>query len=157
MAKSLNYSEGDCISIPLREGGYARGVVVRMNGSGIIFGYFFGPLVVNESDLAVDETLVPGREILRGQFGDLGLLENEWKVIGRLGGFDRKEWSMPKFLRWEEGEATGVLCTYDENSLEPILEDVITIDDIDTKSYPVDRLMGYGSVEIRLTKLLAPK
>ncbi len=65
MAKSLNYSEGDCISIPLREGGYARGVVARMNGSGIIFGYFFGPFIENESDLAVYEGLVPGNEVLR--------------------------------------------------------------------------------------------
>ena len=85
------------------------------------------------------------------------LLENEWKVIGHLEGFDRKNWNMPKFLRWDEGEAKGVLCTYDEHSLEPILEDVISMDDIDAKSYPVDRLMGYGSVEIMLTKLLAPK
>ena len=154
MANALSYSEGDCISIPLREGGYARGVIARMSGNGIIFGYFFGPFIAKENDLIVDESLVPGLEIIKGQFGDLGLLEREWKVIGHLKGWSREKWSMPKFLRWEEGETAGVLCTYDEESLDIVSEQSISISDIDVTQYPRDRLMGYGSVEIKLTKLL---
>ena len=40
----LPYSEGSVFLVPLRNGGYARGVVARATGEGKgLFGYFFGP------------------------------------------------------------------------------------------------------------------
>lgn len=155
MAKKINYSEGDCFSVPLRSGGFARGIISRMDGKGIVFGSFFGPLIENENDLAVDTNLQSGMEILKGQFGDPGMLENEWKRIGHVENWSRDSWPLPQFLRWENGDKKGILCTYDENSLLSISEDVVVISDIDVIDYPPDGLMGYGFVEIKLTKLLA--
>ncbi len=36
------YGEGDWFAVPLRNGGYALGVVARRDGRGGIIGYFFG-------------------------------------------------------------------------------------------------------------------
>lgn len=153
MSKNINYSIGDCFSIPLREGGFGRGVIVRMDGEGIVFSYFYGPLIEDANDLKIDSTITPGREVLVGQFGDLGLLNNEWEIIGHLKNWKSSEWDLPKFLRWEEGEDTGVICAYDD-TLELISEESVLISDHDVSRIPEDRLMGYGSVEIKLTKIL---
>ena len=89
-----------------------------------------------------------------GRFGHLGLLNGEWEVIGKVSDWSRSRWPMPPFLRWEEGWEVGIMCTYDQNTLETISEK-ISINKVNVGDYPVDRLMGYGAVEIRLTKLLA--
>lgn len=156
MAKKINYAEGDCFSVPLREGGFALGVVARMDAQGVVFGYFFGPKVDNV-ELLYPTSIEIDSHILKGQFGDLGLLNGDWKVIGEIPGWSRDSWIMPPCLRWEAGETKGILCTYDENTLEAIAEEEVLVSDIAVNDYPVDRLMGYGSVEIKLTKLLAAK
>jgi hypothetical protein len=43
MARKLPDSEGDGFAVPLRDGGYAIGVVARMDRKGSVLGYFFGP------------------------------------------------------------------------------------------------------------------
>jgi hypothetical protein len=154
MVKKINYSEGDCFSIPLREGGFARGVVARMNEEGIVFGYFFGPKIEEFTGLYVDD-LRPEQAILSGQFGDLGLLNEEWKVIGKVPDWSRGRWAMPSFLRFNEGVSTGFLSTYDEDSLKCINEKKIKLSEINVRDFPKDSVMGYGFVEIKLTKLLS--
>ena len=62
---------------------------------------------------------------------------------------------MQPCLRWEEGDKKGILCTYDEDSLEIKEEKEITMEGVSANDYLVDRLMGYGSVEIKLTRILA--
>jgi len=154
MAKKINYTEGDCFAVPLREGGFARGIVVRMDGKGIVFGYFFGPLIEDLNGIEVDNSLQPGSEVLMGQFGDLGLLNGEWKIVGKILKWSREQWKMPPLVRWEVGDKNAFLSTYDDNSLEMVSEEAVSAADIDLGNYPADRLMGYGSVEIKLTKLL---
>jgi hypothetical protein len=154
VGKKINYSEGDCFSIPLREGGFARGVVARMDGDGIIFGYFFEPRIVEFADIHIDD-LSPEKAILSGQVGDLGLLNEEWKVIGRIPDWSRKEWPMPSFLRFDEGDSIGFLSTYDEDSLKCINEQEVQLSRINALDFPKDSVMGYGFVEIKLTKLLS--
>jgi len=156
VAKKVNYSEGDCFYIPLRNGGYARGVVARMNGNGIIFGYFFGPKINHSADVSIDDGLSPKQAILSGQFGDLGLLNGEWGVVGKMPNWSRNKWPMPPFLRVDTGNSVGVLSTYDENSLKFESEQEIDLSQVDVENTPRDRVMGYGSVEIKLTKILSP-
>ncbi len=153
MGKKINYSEGDCFSIPLRGEGFARGVIARMNGRGTVFGYFFGPKIADLADVCVGD-LCPEQAIFSGQFGDLGLLNGEWTVIGRVPDWSREKWRFPSFLRFDEGSPTGFLSTYDEDSLQCINEQKIKLSEIDVRDYPEDSLMGYGFVEIKLAKLL---
>lgn len=39
----VNYREGDWFALPLREGGFAVGVIARANPEAALLGYFFGP------------------------------------------------------------------------------------------------------------------
>ncbi|MCI0527762.1 MAG: immunity 26/phosphotriesterase HocA family protein [Nitrospira sp.] len=82
--RKINYSEGTCFAAPLRKGGFARGVVARMDGQGIVFGYFFGPQLSSMEETQVTSELQSERAILCGRFGDLGLLKGEWKIIGAI-------------------------------------------------------------------------
>ncbi len=43
MARKLPYKEGDWFAVPLRDGGFALGVVARMDGKGAVIAYLFGP------------------------------------------------------------------------------------------------------------------
>lgn len=154
MAKKLNYAEGDCFSVPLREGSFALGVIARMNSKGVVFGYFFGPKV-DDVGLLDPTSIELDSHVLMGQFGDLGFLKGDWKVVGKVADWSRDTWVMPPCLRWESGESKAMLCTYDENSLKAIAEKEVLVSDIAVKDYPADRLMGYGSVERKLSKILA--
>jgi hypothetical protein len=45
MMPQANYNEGDWFAVPLREGGFAIGVIARVmpRKEGVVLGYFFGP------------------------------------------------------------------------------------------------------------------
>jgi hypothetical protein len=75
-SNSINYTEGTCFYVPLRNGGFARGVVTRMDGNGGIFAYFFGPKL-NQPENPFDH-LQWRDSILSGRCGDLGLLKGAW-------------------------------------------------------------------------------
>jgi hypothetical protein len=150
--KKINYKEGSCIAIPLREGGFARGIVARMDGKGGILGYFFGPKSLSLEDIEDCSNLKCQDAILTGKFGDPGLLNGEWTVIGEIQNWDKTEWPMPAFIRIDEFENRAWLSYYDEYDFSFIKEKEVPSDLKD--SYPYDRDMGYGAVEIRLTELL---
>ena len=153
-AKTLPYSEGTCFALPLREGGFARGVVARSNSTGVVFGYFFGPKLGSFSDAVVDDSLKPEKSVLQARFGDLGLLKGEWRIIGKVEPWDRAGWRLPGFLHLDAEGDRGFVRYYDD-SLGFLKEDRVAVSAIGT-SVPRDGLLGYGAVEIRLTKLLAP-
>ncbi len=153
--RKINYSEGDCISVPLLNREFARGVIARMDGRGCIFGYFFPPSIEDSHNVKIDDFLSPGNNILLARVGDLGLLNSEWKVIGRIPDFRREVWKLPAGLRWDEGDSEGVECIFDEDTLETISEKPISIVGLDLTKELKDGLMGYGFLEIRLTKLLS--
>jgi len=150
--RKINYKEGSCIAIPLREGGYARGIIARVDGKGGIFGYFFGPKFSSFEEIENCSGLKCQDAILSGRFGDPGLLNDEWKVIGEYTSWDKTDWPMPAFIRIDESENRAWLSYYDEYDFSFIKEDEVSPELKD--KYPYDRDMGYGAVEIRLTKLL---
>ena len=95
----LPYSEGSTFFIPLRNGGYARGVVARASPDGKgVMGYFFGPRLSSTGRVAWDD-LDPANAILRIRFGDLGLINGEWPICGEIPNWNRSEWPMPDFVR----------------------------------------------------------
>ena len=97
-----SYAEGDWFAVPQRDGGCGVGLVARANPKGALVGYSFGPSrdeVPSREDLA---SLMPGDAVLVGKFGHLGLTGGMWPVLGRLDGWDRREWTMPILVRYEE-------------------------------------------------------
>jgi hypothetical protein len=152
MPARLSYKEGDCFALPLRTEGVARGVVARLDGKGVVFGYFFGPKVASFAEAVVDDSLRPEKAVLVARFGDLGLQKREWKVIGHIDPWERATWRMPGFLHLDDGGDHGFVRHYDD-SLKFVGEEPITLSAVSPQT-PRDALLGYGAVEIRLTRLL---
>ena len=151
MAEALPYSEGSVFSVPLREGGCARGIVARAAPEGVtLFGYFFGPKMKSVTDLNMDE-LSPENAVLSVVFGDLGLMNGEWSVIGALPDWQREEWPMPDFVRRDDIGKRAWRVRRSDNDPSVVESEEPT--DFDT-NLPPNWSSGYGSVELKLTKLL---
>jgi len=153
--RRLNYAVGDWFAVPLREAGFAVGVVARAQpGGGVLFGYFFGPQRPDVPRLGDVAHLTASDAVLVGQFGHLGLQKKKWPNLGRLANWDPQAWPMPAFVRHEEltGRTLRVIYADDDPNKRLRTE---TISPADAYQGPEDGLMGDGFVEIRLTKLLA--
>ncbi len=147
----LRYSEGSIFLVPLRNGGYARGVAARVDPKGkILFGYFFGPRF--ETNAAPSNDLRPDAALLRLRFGALGLQNGSWPILGRLPCWKRTEWPISIFIRRDPlGKRKPRLVRYDDS--DPSRIEYEHPLDKDAELQP-DSLSGYGLVEIKLTKLL---
>jgi len=150
--KKLPYSEGSVILVPLRKGGFARGVVARATPKGkVLLGYFFGPRLASPSPVTFDD-LAPEKAVLRIRFGDLGLINGEWAVLGQIPEWSRSQWPMPDFARRDPlGRLKPRLVRYADDDPGRVEAEYIIDDDTGVAS---DSMYGYGAVEIELTKLL---
>jgi hypothetical protein len=148
---SRAYSEGSVFLVPLRDGGYVRGVVARTSPNGkVLFGYFFGPRLLSTDTIALDD-LNPSDSILTLRFGDLGLTKREWHVLGIIPNWDRSKWPMPDFVRRDDISHKAWLVRYSDNDPNCVeTEFPIEFD----AEMPRDSLSGYGAVEIKLSKLI---
>jgi Immunity protein 26 len=70
----VNYREGDWFAVPLRNGGFAVGVIARANPRGVSLGYFFGPPRSDVPRLDEVADLRSGDAVLVRKFGHLGIL-----------------------------------------------------------------------------------
>jgi Immunity protein 26 len=148
--KRLPYSEGSVFLVPLEGGGYARGVVARYAPKGkILLGYFFGPRIEPDSDMHLD-SLDAEDSVLRLLFGDLGLIKNEWPIIGNIPNWDPTKWPMIETIRRDAlGQLRPVLVRYaDDDPSKVIAEEVLEND----RDLPTTGLAGYGFVEAVLSK-----
>lgn len=151
--REVNYSEGTCFIVPLRDAMYARGIVARLDGAGRIFGYFFGPKTV-ELDIDFIDIAAP-LAVLSGFCGDLGLLSGRWRQLGTLCPWCREEWPIPALYR-EDCKAKKAWLSYYDDRTAKIVREVPEPFGLPTnKSRPHDGLMGYGALEIRLSAALA--
>ena len=149
--KKISYFIGTWFGVPLRTGGYARGLITRVGEGGVLFGYFFGPKFSSLPE-DIPENLRPKDRVLYGKFGHLGLINGEWEIIGVDPNWKIEDWPMPKMVRVDEHTGIAFMSQYDDATLNFISE--IRCDPGLVDSHPYDRLMGYGAVEIRLTKLI---
>jgi hypothetical protein len=94
MAK-VKYREGDWFAVPLRDGGFAVGLVARANPGVVLLGYFFGPMRSEVPKLEDLAGLQPGDAVLIGMFGHLAIVQGKWPLLGRLDGWDRRDWPTP--------------------------------------------------------------
>lgn len=96
----LPYREGSWFALPLRQGGFAVGVVARAGSEGkVILGYFFGPRRTSVPTIAEVENLMPSSAIHVVRFGDLSLMRGEWPILGESTSWKRADWPMPPFVR----------------------------------------------------------
>jgi hypothetical protein len=117
----------------------------------VLLGYFFGPKLTSTLGIELND-LDPSKTILCVRFGDLGLISGEWPVVGSVPSWGRSKWPMPDFLRRDDLSKKAWLVRYCDD--DPNLIDVEHPTDFDSK-IPRDSLVGYGAVEIVLTKRLS--
>ncbi len=152
MKAKLPYKEGDWIAVPLRHGGYAIGIIARARKGGkALIGYFFGPL--HETMPTMDDTkgLKPSDAVLISNFGDFGLINGQWSVMGHSAPWNRADWPNPVFVRRDSltGKPSKVYYAEDDPNCE-IKEQKCS--EAEAGSLPEDCVSGYGAVEIKLTK-----
>lgn len=148
---ALPYSEGTAFLVPLRIGGYARGVVARTSPNGkVLFGYFFGPRLLSINTISLDD-LEPSQAIMTLRFGDLGLTNGDWPILGIVPNWDRSKWAMVDFTRRDYISQKAWLVRYSDD--DPNCVEAEFPIEFDTES-PRDSVSGYGAVEIKISKLL---
>ena len=148
------YREGDWFAVPLRDGGYAVGIIARSNPKGALLGYFFGPRRDEVPSLVDTLPLTPARAILVGKFGHLGLKGGQWPILGRQPEWDREAWPMPVLIRYEELTGRTFQAFYDPDDPLKLLREEQVPPGV-AEQGPKDSLMGAGFVEIRLTRMLS--
>ena len=149
----INYAEGDCFAVPLCDGGFARGVIARMNKKGVVLGYFFGPKILKITDIYITPDMIPANCIDASFFGHLGLVTNEWTVIGKIAPWIRGDWPIPIYgfidpiwKKWGELRYT---------SEKDLLTSVFQRVSVEEASLHLQNgLSGSKAVEIYLNKLL---
>jgi hypothetical protein len=147
----LPYPEGTWFAVPLRTNGFAVGVLARVAGNGPAFGYFFGPKRSHVPELKEVQDLTAKDTILQGMFGDLGLLNGSWPVLGRSETWRRDDWPLPPLVRVDPDGSTAFMSFYSDDL---ILDREETCDPSCATHFPEDGLWGYGAVEKRLTRLV---
>jgi hypothetical protein len=140
------FGAGDWFAVPLRNGGFGVGLIARGKKS-LLVGYFFGPKQVTVPTLSDVVALSAADAILLARFGDLGLRQGVWPLLGRNESWDVKQWPMPVFVRYEVLTGRSFNVFYDET--DPNFPPGVA------EQAPSSDLFGYGALEKRLTRLLA--
>jgi hypothetical protein len=96
------YAEGSVFLVPLQVRGFARGIVARApkTAGKVLLGYFFAPKVLSKGDATLND-IEPSKAILCVRFGDLGLINDTWPILGILPNWQRANWPVPDFVRRE--------------------------------------------------------
>jgi hypothetical protein len=151
----LPYQEGDWFAVPLpREDGYAIGRIVRARPRGkVLCGYFFGPRRHTVPPLIELTPLTPIDAILIALFGDLGLIDGTWPILGQVEPWERQAWPLPIFGRTDEDEhkAWKVKLADDDPS---VVVSERSCSPQEARHLPKEGLMGAGAVERYLAHLL---
>jgi Immunity protein 26 len=140
------------LAVPLRDHGFALGVVARANREGVLLGYFFGPRRPAPEALDVAEMRAE-HAVLIGRFGHLGIRDGRWPLIGRDRGWERASWPVPVFIRYEELTGRTFQVIYDDADPNRVVCETAVAPG-SAEQGPTDGLMGAGFVERRLTALL---
>lgn len=147
------YREGDWFAVPLRDGGYARGLLARASKCSVLLGYFFGPVVDDPSHMTEVAGLRPSDAVLIGRFGHLGLLRGTWPIIAGAGDWIPGDWRCSEFVRYEELTGRTFIVHYADDDPGKVVGEV-PVSPGTVVDHPQDGMMGAGFVEVRLTRLL---
>lgn len=152
-SSSVPYRRGDWVAVPLRDEGYAVGIIVQADGAGGVTGYFFGPLRLALPRLAELRSLHSSDAIYICNFGDLGLINREWPVIGGHEEWKQGGWPIPEFGYIEGPGGPAYKVTYKDSQLSEY-ETRVQISIEECLQLPDDGIFGSGAVEKILTRLL---
>lgn len=152
--RKLPYKEGDWFAVPLQPTGYGLGLVARMNGKGVVLGYFFGPLHAQCPTKHNTAGLSAKDAILIRQFGDPGLVSGKWPIIYRSDPWYREEWPLPTFASIAVDRTRALRVEYSEEDINIAVNEV-PISISEARVLPEDGLSGSGAIEIRLANLLS--
>jgi hypothetical protein len=148
-----DYDEGEWFAIPLDSGGVAVGLIARADRKGkVLLGYFFGPRRSEAPSIRELKDYERHQAALVTMFGDLGLHNGRWTVIGAET-WDRNAWPLPLFARMDAVSGECYVVKYDEGdlctevSIRPGSSEECAV-------LPRDLLSGYKAVEIKLDRLL---
>jgi hypothetical protein len=156
--KHIRYAEGQWFAVPLKDGGYALGIIVRGSSKtrgGL--GYFFGPRYPDVPD--EDETWrkQPADAVLVAWFLDDGISWGQWPLIPSTRPFRREEWPVPAFWRFEPGNlGKGWVVAYrqdDDGSKIP--EQQTYVDAKRAGRLPDDRVDSFAGIESRLETIFS--
>jgi hypothetical protein len=148
-----NYSEGTWFAVPLREGGFAVGLVARGTPKGPhILAYLFGPKREAAPTLAEVAELRASAAVKVVRTGDLHLLDGRWTIIGQSRDFQRGDWPFPKFVRSDEIARRAWAVEYAEDDPGRAIAKIPI--EFGASSLDRDSSLGAGAVELVLTKLL---
>jgi hypothetical protein len=150
----LPYAEGTWFAVPLREGGFAVGLVARATSEGkVILCYFFGPKCMSAPNLTQVENLDLSQALCVLRIGDLSLITGEWPIIGQAQSWSRADWPMPIFIRRDELSRRAWKVYYSDTDPNQIIkEEPVSYDET---GFGRNTVCGSGAVELILTKLLS--
>ena len=144
------YRTGDWFAVPLGDGTYVLGRIVRQEG-GIVFGYFFAPPLDHVPTLDEVGARAARDSATQMLFSHLGLRDGEWPLLGQEGDWDPDEWPLVEFERRIDDKLYAV--RWDEETLNHELS-VVPIDAGEAGSRPSDALAGAGAAVARLRRAL---
>jgi hypothetical protein len=121
---------------------------------GVLLGYFFGPKRDTIPTLDEISSLSASDAALVERFGDLGILDGTWPLVGQTDRWDRDSWPTPTFGRSEELTGRVFKVIYDDANPNRVLREE-RIDPNELATMPKDGLSGAGAVERILTRLLS--
>jgi hypothetical protein len=150
MKQKRSAVDGAVFLVPITNGGFGIGVLIRSDGKGRAYGAFFGPRVSNASEVDISK-LRDEDAILRCRFGDHGLHTRRWPLIGSIRDWGSNPWGLPRFARHHDNPALRYVTAYD-SGLNVIEESLQPVDE--TSNLPEDEQLGSGVVEGKLAKLL---
>ena len=148
--KKIRAREGDVFAIPLRDSGYAIGLIARENKK-MTLGYFFNKIYPEAPEEVPASDLDLANVIHIAKFSSLGIEEGVWPVLKSPFVFKREEWPMPVFQMYDSLRKIYLAVVYDETLLHDKRH---VIPEEEAKLLFESGLQGYGFVEARLTRLL---
>jgi len=150
------YKEGDLFAVPLPDGGYAIGIVARAarkRNKGILLGYFFGSWRSEIPSIHELATLTPKDAVYVCRFGDLGLFNGTWSVIGQLPSWNKAAWPMPAFVRKQLISGKTLKVVYADDDPARVVSEIETNSSAMAEC-PEDGLMGAQAVALVLNRKL---
>lgn len=150
--RKLPYHEGTIFGVPLDDHTHAIGLVARSGARGrIVLGYFFGAKWQTLPGPAVFQRVKKSEAVLTCMFGDLGLINGDWPIIGELVDFSRADWPLPVFSRIDGISAKESLIHYSDDDLFREIS-CVPRNPGDNRQYPKDGLFGSRALEIYLSR-----
>jgi hypothetical protein len=141
---------GSVVLVPLAPGGFAVGVVIHTTGKGSCVGAFFGPRVRSASEVDTGGLRLENA-VWVCKFGDYGIHNSLWPVIGAIPNWASAPWSVTRFARGHDDPSLCYVTEYD-NLLNVKSDRVAPASE--GQVLPENTSYGSGNVERRLAKLL---